>query len=337
MAKTVRFHEIGPADVLRLEDAPIRDPKPGEVRIRVQAIGLNRADVMFRTGQYLEQPQFPSRIGIEAAGVVDAVGPGVTNVRMGDKISVAVGQSIAEYGTYGESALVPAASAIPYPANLTPEEATSIWVQYLTAYFAFVDVANVRAGQTVLITAASGGAGLGAIEMVRTLGGIPIATTRSESKKARLLKAGAEHVIVTSQEDMTKRVKEITSGKGADVIFDPVAGDTLASLAEAIAWGGRIILYGALEGAQVSYPMWTAFLRNFTLNTYMVYNYAGMPILGLKRNEEAFPRAVKFITQLLASGRLKPIIAKSFPLREIQEAHRYMETNQQIGKIVVTA
>jgi len=336
MPKIVRFHEVGSADVLQLEDVALREAKSGEVRIRVQAIGLNRADVMFRTGQYLEQPHFPSPMGIEAAGVVDAVGPGITSLRIGDRISVATGQAIAEYPTYGESVMVPAASAIPYPANLTVEEAASIWVQYLTAYFAFVDVANVQHGQSVVITAASGGAGLGAIQIVRLLGGIPIATTRSESKKEGLLKAGADHVIVTRQEDTTRRVKEITGGKGADVIFDSIAGDTLATLAEAVAWGGRIILYGALEGAQVAYPLWTAFMRNFTLNTYMVYNYAGMPALGLSRNEEAFSRAVEFITRHLASGKLRPIVAKTFPLQEIREAHRYMEASQQLGKIVVT-
>jgi len=336
MPKSVRFYETGSADVLRLEEVPQREPKSGEVRIQVQAIGLNRADVMFRTGQYLEQPRFPSPMGIEAAGVVDAVGQGVTNVRIGDKISIATGQSIAEYPTYGESAIVPAASAIPYPANLTPDEAASIWVQYLTAYFAFVDVARVEEGQFVLITAATGGVGLGAIEIVRLLGGVTIATTRSESKREGLLEAGASHVIVSGQEDMVKRVNEITGGKGADVVFDAVAGDTLAALAEAVAWGGNIILYGALEGAQVAYPLWTAFARNFTLNTYMVYLYSGMPILGLQRNEEAFSRAVEFITQNLASRKLKTTIAKTFPLREIREAHRYMEANHQLGKIVVT-
>jgi NADPH:quinone reductase len=275
-------------------------------------------------------------MGIEAAGTVDSVGPGVTNIKSGDKISVATGQSIAQYPTYGESAIVPAASAIPYPANLKPEEAASIWVQYLTAYFAFVDVAKLQAGQSALVTAATGGAGLGAIEIVRLLGGISIATTRSESKKQGLLEVGANHVIVTEKEDTVKRVKEITRGKGVDVIFDPIAGDTLPTLAEAVAWGGRIVLYGALGGTQVTYPLWTAFGRNFTLNTYIVYNYAGMPILGLPRDEEAFSRAVESITQNLASGKLKPIIAKTFPLAEVQAAHRYIEGNQQLGKVVMT-
>src|SRR5215471_683460 len=154
-ARTVCFHQLGGPEVLRIEELPIAEPQPGEVRIKVQAIGLNRAEIMFRTGQYIEQPEFPSRIGIEAAGIVDAVGSGVTNVRMGDKVSVATGQSIGKYGTYAESAIIPAASAIAYPKNLTPEQAASVWVQYLTAYFAFVDLAKVQARQTVLITAAT--------------------------------------------------------------------------------------------------------------------------------------------------------------------------------------
>ena len=141
-ARTVRFSRLGGPEVLQIEDLPIVEPKSGEVRIRVQAIGLNRAEIMFRTGQYLEQPKFPSRIGLEAAGIVEAIGAGVTKVRIGDKVSVATGQSIAKYGTYGETAIVPASSAISYPDNLTPEEAASVWVQYLTAYFAFVDLAK---------------------------------------------------------------------------------------------------------------------------------------------------------------------------------------------------
>jgi NADPH:quinone reductase len=336
MSKVVRFSQIGSADVLQIEDLPVPEPKSGEVRIKVQATGLNRAEVMFRTGQYLEQPKFPSRIGIEAAGVVEAVGPGVTNVRVGDKISVATGQSIGEYGTYGETAIVPAASAIPYPQNLSPEEAASVWVQYLTAYFAFVDLTNVTAGQFVLITAATGGAGLGAIQIAKLLGASVIATTRSASKKAGLLEAGADHVILTGKEDLVARIKESTGNRGVDVIFDPIAGDTLTTLAEAVAWGGQIILYGALQAAQAPYPLWTAFLRNFVLRTYMIYNFVGLPSLGLKRNEEAFSRGVKFITGALASGRVKPIIAKTFPLGEIREAHRYLESNQQLGKVVIT-
>ena len=334
-ARTVRFGRLGGPEVLQIEDLPIVEPKSGEVRIRVQAIGLNRAEIMFRTGQYLEQPKFPSRIGLEAAGIVEAIGAGVTKVRIGDKVSVATGQSIAKYGTYGETAIVPASSAISYPDNLTPEEAASVWVQYLTAYFAFVDLAKIQPGQSILITAATGGAGLGAIEVARLLGAVAIATTRSASKLQALLDLRADHVIVTSKEDLGSRVKEITGGRGADLIFDPIAGDTLPTLAEAVAWGGQIILYGALGGTNVPYPLFAAFARNFTLRSYVVYSFCGLETLGLRRNEEAFARAVRFINENLASGKLQPLIAKIFPLSEIQEAHRYMESNQQLGKIVI--
>jgi NADPH:quinone reductase-like Zn-dependent oxidoreductase len=135
---------------------------------------------------------------------------------------------------------------------------------------------------------------------------------------------------------LVARVKEITAGKGAELIFDPVAGKTLPTLAEAVAWGGNIILYGALGGVDVPYPLLTAFARNFGLRTYIVYNFCGLPTLGLPRNEAAFGRAVKFIDTNLASGKLKPIIARTFPLVKVQEAHRYMESNQQLGKIVMT-
>jgi NADPH:quinone reductase-like Zn-dependent oxidoreductase len=335
-AKVVRLHALGGPEVLEIEELPLAAPKAGEVRIKVQAIGLNRAEVMFRSGHYLEQPEFPSRIGIEAAGIVDAVGPDVSQVRVGDKVSVASGQSIGHYGTYGESAIVPAVSAIPYPDSLTAEEAASVWVQYLTAYFAFVDLAALKPGQSVLITAATGGAGLGAIQMARLLGATVIATTRSAAKTRSLLDAGAQHVIVTETETLSARVREITRDKGADLIFDPVAGASLPALADAVAWGGQIILYGALGGMETPYPLWTAFARNFSLRTYMIYNYCGLANIGLPRNEEAFARAVKFIVQNLAAGKLMPVIAKTFPLSQIQEAHRYMESNQQLGKIVVT-
>jgi NADPH2:quinone reductase len=335
--KIVRIHELGGPEVLRIEELPLMEPKAGEVRIRVQTIGLNRAEVMFRTGQYVEQPRFPSRIGVEAAGVVDAVGAGVENVRVGDKVAVATGQSIGDFGTYGESAIIPAASAIPYPDNLSPEQAASVWVQYLTAYFAFVDVAHLQPGQYVLITAATGGAGLGAIEVGRLLGANTIATTRSASKKQALLDRGADHVIVTGTEDLVSRVRDITGGKGADVIFDPIAGDSLSTLAEAVAWGGEIILYGTLGGVNTLYPLFAGFARNFTLRTYMVYNFCGLPSIGLPRNEGAFARAVKFINENLASGKLKPVIARVFPLSQIQEAHRYLESNQQFGKVIVAA
>ena len=335
-SKIVRFEKFGGPEVLNIEELPVEPPKAGEVQLKVQAIGLNRADALFRSGNYLEQPKFPSRIGVEAAGIVEALGSGVAQVRLGDRVSVAPGQSIGRYGTYGETAIVPASSVVPYPENLTPSEAASVWVQYLTPYFAFVDMASIQPGQTVLITAASGGSGVGSIQMARLLGATVIATTRSAEKEKALLEAGAQHVIVTGNKNLALRVMELTGRKGADVIFDPIAGPSLPSLAEAVAWGGQIILYGALDSVDTPYPLLTAFARNFSLRTYLLYNYCGLPDLRLPRNEEAFQRATKFIRQNLTEGKLKPIIAKTFPLSLVREAHQYMESNQQLGKIVLT-
>ena len=334
--KIVRFHELGSADVLKIEEVPLEEPKADEVRLKVEAIGLNRAEVAYRQGQYMEQPQFPSRIGVEAAGTVEAVGANVTNVKIGDRVGVIASFSQNQYGTYGETIILPAIALVPTPENVTHIEAAASWVQYLTGYFALVDVGKVQAGQHILITAASSSTGFAAIELVKLLGAKSIATTRTAAKKQDLLDAGADYVIVTQEENIAERVMEITNGKGAELIYDPIAGSTLETLAPAAAIGGTILLYGFLDSSPTVYPLMTAFARNFLLRTYAVYSFIGAPGFGIPRNEEAFARGVKFISDHLASGTLKPKIAKTFPFSEIQDAHRFMESNQQSGKIVVT-
>ncbi len=334
-AKTVRFYESGGADVLRLEDLPIAEPGAGEVRVRVQAIGLNRAEVMYRQGQYLERPQFPSRIGVEAAGVIEALGSGVTNVSVGERVwAFPTNQS--QNGVYGEVVICPAVSVFAYPPNLTPVQAAAAWMQYATTYFHLVEAGHLRAGQHVLITAASSSTGLAAIEMARLRGAKSIATTRSAAKRQGLLDASADYVIVTGEENLSARVMEITNGTGAELIFDPVAGKTLEALADSVAWGGTILLYGVLDDTPTVYPIMQAFTRNFSLRAPMVYNYIGHAAHGLPRNDEAFARGYAFISDALRDGKLDPVIARTFPLAQIQDAHRYMESNAQLGKIVVT-
>ena len=139
MPRIVRFHQTGGPDVLKIEDLPLAEPGKGEVRMKVEAIGLNRAEVMLRKGQYLETPQLPSRIGYEAAGVIDAVGPNVTDLRIGDRVSTIPSFPMSQYGVYGESAIVPASAAAPYPDNLSAIEGAAIWMQYMTAYGALIE------------------------------------------------------------------------------------------------------------------------------------------------------------------------------------------------------
>ena len=223
-AKIVRFHECGGPEVLKLEEVPTPEPGQGEVRLRVQAIGLNRAEVLFRQGKYVVRSHPPCTLGYEAAGVVEAVGEGVDKKLLGKRFSTVPSFAADKYGVYGEVAIVPAYSLAAYPEKLSPEEGTSIWMQYLTAYGALVQLGKITRGDFVLITAASSSVGIAAIEIAKAQGAVSIATTRTSKKKAELLSLGADHVIATQEEDLVKRVGEITGGKGARVVFDPIGG-----------------------------------------------------------------------------------------------------------------
>ena len=186
MSKVVRFYELGGPEVLKLEDEVPQTPGPGEAQIEVRAIGLNRAEAMFRRGIYMEQPSLPSRIGYEIAGVVRAVGPGVTGFKAGDAVSTIPGYSQSQYGGYSEIALVPADTLVAKPEALSYEQAASIWMQYMTAYGALIDIAHLAAEDAVVITAASSSVGLAAIQIARHVGATPIATTRTGAKALSL-------------------------------------------------------------------------------------------------------------------------------------------------------
>jgi NADPH:quinone reductase-like Zn-dependent oxidoreductase len=328
MTRIVRFHQAGAADVLKLEDLPLSEPGEGEVRLKVEAIGLNRAEVMFRQGQYLEAPEYPSKIGYEAAGVIDAVGPGTKGIQIGDRVSTIPSFSIGKYGVYGESAIVPAYSVAEYPDRLSAVEGAAIWMQYMTAFGALVEYGQLKKSDSVLISAASSSVGLAAIQIVKSIGALAVATTRGEDKKDFLKEAGADHVIVTDTEDLVTRTMEITGGQGASIIFDPVAGPFLEKLAEAAANRAIIFQYGALSPAPTPFPLFAAIGKGLTIRGYTLFEIVADP--------EKLAHGKKFIQDGLTSGALKPIIARTFPLDEIVQAHRYMESNQQIGKIVVT-
>jgi NADPH:quinone reductase-like Zn-dependent oxidoreductase len=328
MPKIVRFHETGGPEVLQLEELPLTEPGKGEVRLKVEAIGLNRAEIMFRKGQYLETPQFPSRLGYEAAGIIDAVGPDVTEFQLGDRVSTIPSFPMGQYGVYGESAIVPAYAAAKFPDTLSASEGAAIWMQYMTAFGALIEYGKVKQGDAVMITAASSSVGLAAIQIVKAAGGIAIATTRGAEKKAFLLEAGADHVIVTDEEDLVERGMALTSEKGVRMVFDPVAGPLLEQLAAVTAPGGIIFEYGALAPHPTPFPLFPALAKGLTVRGYTLFE--------IVKNPEMLKRGKDYIYRGLESGSLKPIIDRTFPLAEIVEAHRYMASNQQKGKIVVT-
>jgi NADPH:quinone reductase-like Zn-dependent oxidoreductase len=283
---------------------------------------------MFRNGQYLETPVPPSKNGYEAAGIIEAAGPGVDSDWIGKTVSTVPGAfKLNDHGVYGEVAVVPLHGVAEYPSTLSYEEGASIWMQYLTAYGALIWLGRVTEGEFVVLTAASSSVGIAAIEMVKAEGAISIAVTRTLAKKAELLKAGADHVIVTGEEDLVARVHQITSGKGARIVFDPIGGKILESLAAAAAPKGIIFEYGALASEPTPYPLFTALGKGLTIRAYTLFELIPDPV---------FPKAKRYIFDHLVSGAFKPRIDKIFRFAEIVEAHRYMESNAQIGKIVVT-
>ena len=328
MTRIVRFHETGGPEVLRIEEVEAAAPGRAEVRLRVHALGLNRAEVMFRTGQYLDQPNFPARIGYEAAGTVEAVGEGVSHVKPGDKVSVIPGFSMNEYGLYGETAIAPAALVVKHPESLSFEEAASVWMQYMTAYGALVEVARLGRGDAVVIPAASSSVGLAAIQIANEIGAVSIAATRTSRKRDALREQGAKHVVATQEQDLVEEVMRITGGKGARLAFDPVGGETVNALAQAAAQGGMIIIYGALSQQPTPFPAMQALHKSLGMRGYTLFEVVS--------DEARRERGVKFVVDGLARGVLKPVIARTFPFEQIVEAHRYMESNEQIGKIVVT-
>lgn len=328
MARIVRIHEKGGPEVLKLEELDLPAPAAGEVAVAIKAFGLNRAEVMFRGEPYVEDPVFPARLGYEGAGIVTAIGPDVSNVKVGDIVSLIPPLSISEYGTYGDAALMPAELVVKHPASLSWEQAAAIWMQYITAYGALIEYAKLTKDDTVIVTAASSSVGISAIQIARAIGAKSIAVTRTSAKKEALLKIGADHVIVTNDEDLLARVNEITGGKGARVAFDPVAGEMISALARAMTPYGILLEYGALSSAPSQFPILELLSRNLTIH--------GWQYKEVIREPAQVERGVRFILDGMASGALQPVIDKVFKLEDIVEAHRYMESNQQFGKIVVS-
>jgi len=330
MARIVRFYETGGPEVLRLDEIPAGDPGPGEIRIKIEAIGLNRAEIMLREGVYHEQPAFPSRIGYEAAGMVDAVGAGVNTLQEGDRVATVPSFALSQtrQGVYGESALVPAEVAVPYPASLSPAQGAALWMQYLTTYGALVHYGALGKDDTALITAASSSVGIAAIQVAKACGATVIATTRRSTKISALLEHGADHVIATEEEDLPARVMEITHGDGARITLDPIAGPLLTSLCAAAAHHGTIFEYGALHPGKTDYPLMPMLAKSLTITGYQVLEFVQDP--------ERLSAGRDYIFAGIDSGALLPVIDRTFPLEQIVEAHRYMESNTQCGKIVVT-
>lgn len=327
MTKAVRFHETGGPEVLKLEDVEVGEPGANEIRVRIEAIGLNRAEVMFRTGQYLETPQFPAPIGYEAAAVIESIGPGVDGFSVDEPVCVIPAFSMNLYGVYAEKAIVPAHAVVKRPANIDAKTAAAVWMSYPTAWGALFDIAHMSYGDTVLITAASSSVGLTAIQMANSVGATPVAITRTSAKAKALKDAGAAHVIASQEQDVAGEVMAITNNQGARIAFDPIGGPGLEALANATAQHGIIFQYGALSSEPTPFPLFPVLGKGITVRGYTLFEFMDNPT--------QLARCVDFVNKGLAAGDFQPVIDKTFTLDEIVEAHRHIESNEQFGKIVV--
>ncbi len=319
------FEELGGPERLQVGPWPRRSLGEGEVRLRVNAFALNRADLMYLAGEHYTIPDFPTRIGSEAVGVVTETGPGVSGLSVGDRVASL--PFFTPDGVQGTGAVLPAEYLVPVDARLTDAQACSVWMQYLTPYVGFVEVCRLRPGDTVLVTAASSSAGLGAVQIAARLGVRTIATTRSPHKEQMLLEAGATATVVSGRDDLGAVIDEVTQGRGLDAAFDPIGGRSLFDYVDHLATGATVLGYGTLSDEQPVIPVAAMCRARAVFHPYSLFNHIGDP--AQRRG------AVSFISHQLATGGLTPRVDRVFPFDQAVDAYHYMKSDAQTGKIVV--
>ena len=279
MAKIVQFHEKGGPEVLKLEEVTLLPVAENDVRLRVHAIGLNRAESMYRKGAYLQDYTWPSRLGYEASGVVEAIGKNVTGFAPGDAVSVVPGSiSMASYGTYGEVADLPANRLTQNPDWLLHTDAAAAWIQYGTAYVGIVEIANLKAGETVMISAPSSSVGTAAIQIAKMVGAKPVAISTSPEKSDVLLGLGAVAVISPTDAELPKKIDDLSGGFGARVIFDAVGGGPRAALLQSAPSMGAVhVIYGSLSDKNMEMSAMTLYAKRMIVRGFQLFEATDDP------------------------------------------------------------
>jgi NADPH:quinone reductase len=321
MAKAIRFHETGGPEVLRLEDVPIGDPGAGEARVRHTAVGVNYIDVYHRSGFY--PLPLPSGLGVEAAGVVEAVGAGVVHVREGDRVAY-----VGPPGSYAEARLFAADRLLKLPDDLPDRTAAAILLKGLTVDALVRRTHAVKAGETVLVHAAAGGVGLILVQWLKALGATVIGTVGSDAKAELARRHGADHVVVYTREDFAKRVREITGGAGVPVVYDSVGKATFDGSLDCLAPLGLMVSFGNASGAVP--PLDIAVLArkgSLFLTRPTVFSY-------VQRREE-LERGAGELFEVVRAGKVKVEIGGTWPLAQAADAHRALTARQTTGSLVL--
>ena len=326
--RAVMFTGTGEASILRIVDVPARPPGAGEVRIRVTSAGLNRADANYRLGKYLVRSPGESRSGFEGGGIVDAVGAGLP-FAVGDRVGVLPSSfDVVTEGAAAESMTVPAAVVVRTPSTVSDRDAGAIWMQYLTAWGALVEIADVGPGDWVVVPAASSSVGIAAIQLCRALGAKVIATTTSAAKVDALRRFRPDAIIDTRAEPYVESVQAITGGAGVRVVFDPIYGPIVNDHIKVACREAIVFVYGVLDFTPLVLNAGGMLRKQIRLQGYTLG-----PMLA---DPARRTRAVDAVAAHLERRDFAPVIDSYFPLDAVQDAHRRLESNQQIGKIVVT-
>ncbi len=310
-------------DAFTVEDIEPEAPGPGEVRVRAAAVGVNFADSLVAAGQYQTRPAFPFSPGFECAGHIDALGPDVKGFEIGERV-----MAVMDYGAYREQVCVPAVHVYRLPESMDFVTAAGFPVTYGTSHIGLDHRGNLKAGETLLVHGAAGGVGLTAVEIGKAMGATVIATAGGPEKLAVALGHGADHGIDYRSEDIRARVRDITEGRGADVIYDPVGGDVFDASMRSIAWGGRLLVVGFAAGRIPQAPA----------NLLLVKNAAAIGVYWSSHRErepERLQRSFADLFKLYEAGALKPRIAETWPLERAADALRRLLSRKVAGKIVL--
>src|SRR6266545_2913320 len=319
--KAVRVEQFGGLEALKVVDVPLPEPGEGEARLKTEVIGVNFLDIYQRIGRY--QGTLPFTLGQEAAGIVDAVGPNVTDVKPGDHVSYASVQ-----GSYAEYAVVPAWRLVPIPIGIDASQAVAAMIQGMTAHYLTFSTYPLKAGDAALVHAAGGGTGQLLVQVAKHCGARVIGTVSTEEKAMLAREAGADKVILYTQTDFETEVKRLTNNVGVDVVYDSVGKDTFDKGLNCLKRRGYMVLYGASSGPVSAIDPQ---ILNAKGSLYLTRPYIGHytadrgELLG--RMNDLF--------NWMAAGELKVRIDKTFPLAEVAQAHRYLEGRQSKGKILL--
>ncbi|WXL27715.1 zinc-dependent alcohol dehydrogenase family protein [Ectopseudomonas mendocina] len=336
MARIVRFHEFGDPSVLRIEEQPVTAPSDDEVLVSVEAVGVSWFDVLWRQNLAPSVAKLPAGLGYEMAGVVKAVGSNVSHLKIGDRVASFPAHDINQHCSYAEEVILPAGSLVCYPDVLTAQQAAVHYFPSLVAWLGLTELANAKAGETVMLTAASRGWGPYILQVAKAIGCIVIAATAVGDDKQWLMELGADHVVVTDEEDLVGQVQRLTGGRGADVIMDALGGPHMRLLGDAIAPGGRLVLFDLYGGNETSLPACAAFKKNIRFFIHCIGNFTGNVLLGIPRDDVAVDRALESINKLTQDSQLRPCIKKVFRFEEVIEAHQYMGRCPSRGRVVLT-